>query len=540
MGNARDVTVDIIGRDKTGAAAKSAAGNFEKVKGKVDGLKEGFTKGAVAVAALTGAIAGAVQIMNAGLTGGLIRANAQVSLGARGYEQLSSAAKASAHNLGLTTTEFIDSAGQAALLAKNMGFGQDTAVSFGKLLPDLANRLSVLSSGQRSAAESSDMLRSAIAGEFDPLQSVGINISANIVAQKALAIQQKSGARLTAQQANALAVLSIVQDQTAQATDVMATAQGRAYMNAQASTAALKEQWQVLQGQLTPALSNGIGILSEWVYVMGHLDKLDKIDEVTKQFKDAANGAAQAAGNETTNVNDLANSASGAATDVYSFARALDYSREAANKSANAALASRDAARQYKQSIDEAKQALKDNGRTLDINTEKGRANQAALDGIASAANKQVGAILEAGGSQVQFDAALASSRAQLEKMAQKFGMSKAQAHAYALEVLAIPSNVSTNIRQNIETLVNGIKVSNGQFERVLNAPRGKVSAFGGGTSFVPFAADSLGGGRTQAPTPVSVTSNVMLDGAPFYAMVHSAVADEASRQAWRARTGRR
>lgn len=539
-GNARDVTVDIIGRDRTAAATRSAAGNFDKVKAKASGLKEEFAKGAVAVAALAGAFTVAAKVMNAGLTSGLIKANAQVALGAKGYAELSAAANSSAHNLGLTTTEFINSAGQAALLAKNMGFGQDTAVSFGKLLPDLANRLSVLSSGSRTAAESSDMLRSALAGEFDPLQSVGINISANIVAQKALEIQQRSGNRLTQQQATSLAVLALVQEQTAQATDVMASAQGRAYINAQANTAALKEQWQTLSAQLTPALSNGLGILSEWVYVMGHLNELDKIDEVTKRFKDGANAAAKAAGAESVSVNDLAQTASGAATDVYAFARSLDYARDAANKSANAALADRDAARAYRQSIDDAKAALDQNGRGLDINTQKGRTNAEALDRIAASANKQAQAILDAGGSQVQFDRSLASSRAQLEAMAQRFGMTKAQAHAYALEVLSIPANVSTNIRQNIETLVNGTKVSNGYFERVLNAPRGKVTAFGGGATFVPFASGELGGGRTQAPAEVNVTSNVMLDGAPFYAMTHAAVTDSERRQAFRARAGRR
>jgi TP901 family phage tail tape measure protein len=48
-------------------------------------------------------------------------------------------------------------------------------------------------------------------------------------------------------------------------------------------------------------------------------------------------------------------------------------------------LSSRDSARQYQASIDALNETIATNGATLDINTEAGRANEAALDGIASA-----------------------------------------------------------------------------------------------------------------------------------------------------------
>lgn len=545
MGNARDVVVDIIGRDKTGPAARSAAGNFEKVKGSADKLKEGFTKGAAAVAALAGGIALASKVMHDGLGAGLVKANAQVALGSKGFADLSAAAKTSAHNLGLTTTEFLNSAGQAALLAKNMNFGQDTAVQFGKMLPDLANRLSVLSSGTRSAAESSDMLRSALAGEFDPLQAVGINISANIVAQKALAMQQKSGMRLTTQQANALAVLAIVQEQTAQATDVMATAQGKAYMEAQKNTAALKEQWGALETQVTPALTKATMVGADWIEVLGSTKKMHELitgqGEFADKLKKQAKGLTDEASAVQQSVDKMAKAADGGAGDVYALARALDYARDSAQKAATGMLGDRDAQRAFKQAVADAKAALAENGKTLNINTEAGRKNQAALDGIAASANKQAAAILDAGGTQTDYNARIESGRRQLEEMARKFGMSRDAAHLYAMEVLAIPSNVSTKIAMNIETRVDGTKVSLGYFDRVLNAPAaGPRKAFGGGTTFVPFASDSLGGGRTQAPTPVNVTSNVMLDGAPFWSYTHAAVAGESGRQAFRARVGRR
>jgi len=536
MANARDVVVDILGRDKTSAAAKSAAGNFGKVAKASKGLKDEFQKGAIAVAAVTGAVVGLNKVMQAGLTMGLIRANAQVALGATGYAQLSKAAESSAHSLGLTTSEFINSAGQAAILAKNMGFGQATAVQFGALLPDLANRLSIMSSGQRDAAQSSDMLRSALAGEYDPLQAVGINISAAIVATKALGIQQRSGNKLTIQQANSLAVLSIVQDQTAQTTQVMATAQGKAYLAAQQNTAALKEQWQTLQQQLTPAISDALAVTTEWFDVLLHPEKLKRLDQATKEYKDSVDNAGKATTGMTYSVDEMAQTASGSARDVYAYARSLDYAREAADKSANAQLADRDAARGFAQALADAKGELKDNGRTLDINTQKGRDNAASLDKIAAAANKQAQAILTAGGSQAQFDRSLSTSRAQLEAMAVRFGMSRNAAARYAREVLAIPKTVTSNVTLNVNTKVNQAKVSLGTYDRLLQLKPG--GAFAADLWFAPVT--TPGQARTQPAAPVHVENRVMLDGVPFAAMTATAVDAGLARQAYRARVGRR
>jgi TP901 family phage tail tape measure protein len=54
----------------------------------------------------------------------------------------------------------------------------------------------------------------------------------------------------------------------------------------------------------------------------------------------------------------------------------------------SAMMTARGDARSYEAAIDAATAALKENGKTLDIGTEKGRANQTALDGIATAALK--------------------------------------------------------------------------------------------------------------------------------------------------------
>lgn len=107
----------------------------------------------------------------------------------------------------------------------------------------------------------------------------------------------------------------------------------------------------------------------------------------------------------------------------------------------------RETERQAAQSVDDANKALKENGRTLSVNTEKGRANSAALDAMASAMADHAKAILDVTGSDAQFRASLTQSRAQLIATAEKFGLSKKAAEEYANKVLQIPHDVETRVK---------------------------------------------------------------------------------------------
>jgi phage-related protein len=90
----------------------------------------------------------------------------------------------------------------------------------------------------------------------------------------------------------------------------------------------------------------------------------------------------------------------------------------------------------------------------------------------------------------------------------------------------------------NDETVYLNVKV---------RAPSAKVLAgVAGGHQFFSdfrggfaFAGDG-GSSRTQSPTPVNIDNRVYLDGEVIRATARTIVNDEAKRQAWRARTGRR
>lgn len=128
-------------------------------------------------------------------------------------------------------------------------------------------------------------------------------------------------------------------------------------------------------------------------------------------------------------------------------AQAEEDLKSALDSTNNAFLRGRDAQAAYEQSLDDVADALKANGRTTDVHTEKGRANRKALDDQAKAALGYLQSILDQQGPGAAFDKTLASTRAALIRSAEKFGMSKKAAREYADQILATPKAVATSIK---------------------------------------------------------------------------------------------
>lgn len=119
---------------------------------------------------------------------------------------------------------------------------------------------------------------------------------------------------------------------------------------------------------------------------------------------------------------------------------------DALQKVNNAFLELRGGERGYEAAIDDATKALKENGLTLDIHTEKGRANGEALDKVAASAQTMMADMAKNGASAGQVASQYASSRAELVKMAESFGMTAAEAGKYADKALQIPKEVKTKV----------------------------------------------------------------------------------------------
>lgn len=100
----------------------------------------------------------------------------------------------------------------------------------------------------------------------------------------------------------------------------------------------------------------------------------------------------------------------------------------------------------FQQAVDDATAAVEKNGQTLDLNTDKGRANQTALNDMAKAASDRADAVLMQTGSEDAFRQSLDGSRQMLYDTAVQFGMSEGAAHTYVDQVLQIPPSATTQV----------------------------------------------------------------------------------------------
>ncbi len=153
-------------------------------------------------------------------------------------------------------------------------------------------------------------------------------------------------------------------------------------------------------------------------------------------------------------LNRVSQGAGGASASLKDLASAADDAWKKLLQVQNAALTQRGDFRGYQQAIDDANAALKENGATLNANTQKGRDNAAALDQIASSASAYAQTISDPI-LQLKF---LQDSRAQLQQTAESFGMSKQAAKDYVNQVLGIPKQAITEAQFEKNQAYNDVK----------------------------------------------------------------------------------
>jgi hypothetical protein len=118
----------------------------------------------------------------------------------------------------------------------------------------------------------------------------------------------------------------------------------------------------------------------------------------------------------------------------------------------------------FQAALDAATASIKENGRTHDINTEKGRRNQQALNDVASAANSQTIAMRNAGDGNVSAAKHAEGARANFVKLAQQMGYTKPKAEEMARSMISIP-NVSrtAKLNANIKDLESKLSTAKGK-----------------------------------------------------------------------------
>lgn len=155
---------------------------------------------------------------------------------------------------------------------------------------------------------------------------------------------------------------------------------------------------------------------------------------------------------------------------------------------------------QAKQAAADATAALKANGRTLDLNTVKGRANQTALLNLGTALRAHVDAEAAAGHSTAQVNAVLSTSEDRLIKVAEKFGLSATQARKYADQVLGLPKTATVKFyTPGLNAALTGVNNLNGLLAKAYTlggqaGARAAQAAKGNfGASGVPIVSTSAG-----------------------------------------------
>lgn len=183
------------------------------------------------------------------------------------------------------------------------------------------------------------------------------------------------------------------------------------------------------------------------------------------EYADAAKGAKQPTQDNADALNALQDAAGQAAPSI-------DDVSEALKALTSPTLDARAAQRDLEAAIDAVSASVKDNGTSLDVTTEKGRANEAALDAIAQAAQNNAAALLQQSGSQEQATAAMESGRSSLVAALGQYGITGQAAQDYADKIIGTPTQWATTFGNNAPAA--GDQVDNLK-QKILSIPAGKT-----------------------------------------------------------------
>jgi hypothetical protein len=164
----------------------------------------------------------------------------------------------------------------------------------------------------------------------------------------------------------------------------------------------------------------------------------------------------------------------------------------------------------YAGAIDDTRQALKDNGKTVDIHTEKGRNNRKALLDLADANHDLVGAMRRNGDQSDKLVAQNEAGRRKFLDLASSMGMTKADAKKLADQLFRIPETRNTTVTANTVTAKRSV---DGLLGSIRLLPNYKTIDIKFTTSGVPLnvigsAGRRAGGGPVQAGQPYVVGEN--------------------------------
>ncbi len=161
--------------------------------------------------------------------------------------------------------------------------------------------------------------------------------------------------------------------------------------------------------------------------------------------------------------------------------QALDDQLKSVREAANAQLALSGSTMGLEAAYDDATAAVKKNGKTLDVTTEKGRANRTALNNIASAGLSVVESLTKTNASGKRVSAAMADARNKFVAVAEKMGKSRSEAQKLADKLGLIKSkkvDVDVKMKWSGDTSKTISVRGGGKLVRLAVASGGKIPGF--------------------------------------------------------------
>lgn len=334
--------------------------------------------------------------------------------------------------------------------------------------------------------------------------------------------------------------------------------------NGEANATVLRETFSALNGVLALTGST-LNVVTSIFAQLNEVMPLSLLGTINELFNGTAEEAEAAAAAEKRVADEnirVAAAAAAAAKDHELYNKALEDNARAAEAAASANASLFDDETRVGEATDRATEAAKKNGRTLDANTSKGRANRQSLSGLASAMNGYRSNLEKAGSSTSKVNGVLNTQRSRLIAAAQGMGATRSQAARLADQLLGIkPRSVSVkvngsaqaasnarNVRQEIDQVRSKsvtLNVNTALAQSRIAAVERRLARVGGANA---AANDSFGinqpgqQSRVGGATPIEVNSrvDVNLDGRPFRQYTEKRVRDDLRREAFRNRVGKR
>ncbi|MEU2199680.1 phage tail tape measure protein [Isoptericola sp. NPDC019482] len=218
------------------------------------------------------------------------------------------------------------------------------------------------------------------------------------------------------------------------------------------------------------------GTSGAYLFQQGSARLLETISQQSAEIrKSTTEKQREAAANEAAGIaqDGLTDATRDTTTALEDYAAAQEEAWQATRKAAGVVLDLRSAQASYEASLDEVTASLEKNGKTLDISTEAGRANDEALRKLAGDALDVADSMREGGAGANELSEHMRSARKDVIKAATSLGMSKAEAKAFADQLGLIPGNVNVKVYADTDDALRKIARVRKQ---VLNLPDKKIT----------------------------------------------------------------